>query len=179
MKKTLTDDQRALVENNMALVGWYVDKKLLYCRREDRDDLIQTGMLALCRAALTFDPGRGARFTTYAMLYIAGDIRRWMRREYGERAAVGQIRLEADAKEAEENVTLGDTIAGREDGEAMARMLILREAIQKLERRTGRVILLHASGYNQKEIERRERTSQATVCRRLRAGREAIMRHIS
>ena len=47
----------------------------LYCHRQERDDLYQEGMIALLRAALTFDADRGASFRTYALTCVGNRFR--------------------------------------------------------------------------------------------------------
>ena len=41
-----------------------------------REDLIQAGCLGLAQAAARFDPRQGARFTTYALPFVLGEMRR-------------------------------------------------------------------------------------------------------
>jgi RNA polymerase sigma-B factor len=48
-------------------------------RGQSDDDLRQVALLALVRALRRFDPGRGARFTTYALPSILGELRRHFR----------------------------------------------------------------------------------------------------
>ncbi len=69
------------------------------------EDLVQTGMVGLLKAARSFDPARGVRFQTYAFRFIVGEIRhyyrdtaetmrvpRWVQKLYSEyTAAVGQL----------------------------------------------------------------------------------------
>ena len=45
----------------------------------DLEDLIQWGQIGLIQAVDRFDPARGTRFSTFAVPYIAGEIRRFLR----------------------------------------------------------------------------------------------------
>ncbi len=46
----------------------------------DHDDLFQEGCLGLLKAVHNFDPERGTRFSTYAVPFILGSIRAFLRR---------------------------------------------------------------------------------------------------
>ena len=61
-----------LIENNMGLVYFIVNKYFPTYR--GNEDIIQIGMIGLCRAADFYDPNKGA-FSTYAGKFIANEIR--------------------------------------------------------------------------------------------------------
>ena len=71
-------------------------------------------------------------------------------------------------------VTLGDTIQDREDGQAMERMMILRDAIDGLKVRDWKVLQMELAGYSQEEIARAEGISQSGVSRVLKQVRNRI-----
>lgn len=50
------------------------------CREEDREDYAQAGMIGLLKAAQRFAPDRGARFVTFAVSWIEGEMRLHRRR---------------------------------------------------------------------------------------------------
>ena len=47
----------------------------------DLEDLIQWGQIGLIQAVDRFDPAWGTRFSTFAVPYIAGEIRRCLRED--------------------------------------------------------------------------------------------------
>lgn len=53
--------------------------RLSFAYKEELDDLIQIGYIGLIKAAERFDPGRGLRFSTYAVPMITGEIRSQLR----------------------------------------------------------------------------------------------------
>lgn len=70
--------RQGVVEAASGLIRWYAK---LYGGACDRDDLYQTGCLALLKALDGYDPSRPASFTTYASHCIMGEIRHLVRSE--------------------------------------------------------------------------------------------------
>ncbi|MBQ7160263.1 MAG: sigma-70 family RNA polymerase sigma factor [Clostridia bacterium] len=94
----------AIVERNMGLVR---SAALRFTGRGmEYDDLVQTGVIGMIKAARSFDPSFGCVFSTYAVPLIIGEIKRTLRddgtvkigRELKRRAA-----LAARARERLEN----------------------------------------------------------------------------
>jgi RNA polymerase sigma factor (sigma-70 family) len=75
----------------------------------DLDELYQVGCIGLVKAARRFDPGRGLRFSTYAVPLILGEIQRYLRDSAPAGLGRGAHRLAALARAAEERL-------GREGG---------------------------------------------------------------
>lgn len=69
-----TSQYAYIVEENLGLV--YKVIKRFRVNHFDRDDLVQAGMMGLLRAAYTFDIARGIKFSTYAVPFIIGAIKK-------------------------------------------------------------------------------------------------------
>ena len=67
-----------IVAANTGLVK-SVALRLSYVYKEELEDLIQIGYIGLLKAAERFDPGRGNKFSTYAVPMIAGEIKSQLR----------------------------------------------------------------------------------------------------
>lgn len=72
--RALTEERRALVRDNVGLVGVHL-RRVVSIRDRDRnkrnrDDLFQEGCLGLIRAAKSFDPAKGIPFRAYALARI-------------------------------------------------------------------------------------------------------------
>ncbi len=79
--KRLSPEQQATVENNIALVHHIVTRMTEgFPASEQRDDLIQAGLLGLIEAAKRFDPELGFTFSTYAGRRIEGAVLDLLRR---------------------------------------------------------------------------------------------------
>lgn len=69
--KTLTDEQRHLVKENIPLVAHHINRRRSSAKRfrveRDWDDLFQEGCLGLIRAAKKFDPGGNIPFAAFAI----------------------------------------------------------------------------------------------------------------
>lgn len=65
-----------LVEANMGLVHAVVNQQYCYYKKSgfSKAELIQEGSLGLLRAAELFDPSRGLRFSTYAVVWVKGTL---------------------------------------------------------------------------------------------------------
>jgi RNA polymerase sigma-B factor len=72
------EDRQGVVESASGLIRYYAK---LYGGACDRDDLYQTGCLALLKALDAYDPKKSASFTTYASHCIMGEIRHLVRSE--------------------------------------------------------------------------------------------------
>lgn len=70
-------DQNKLIEDNYRLV-WSVVNRFAYIK-DDKEDLFQTGCIGLIMASKKFDKERGFAFSTFAMPYILGEIRNYLR----------------------------------------------------------------------------------------------------
>lgn len=75
-KKNIYDEQK-LIEDNYKLV-WSVVNKFHYLK-EEKEDLFQSGCIGLIMAAKKFDPSRGNAFSTFAIPYILGEIKNYLR----------------------------------------------------------------------------------------------------
>lgn len=118
----MTPEQR--FKDNIKLVH-YCMKKVSYLALY-QEDIRQEGMLALWRASQSFDESRGFAFSTYAVPYILGNMRRFVREkcstiriprtmwEKGETIPVGSLDALIDADKSEVT-TFGDLMPGEPD----------------------------------------------------------------
>lgn len=100
-----------LIEDNMNLVYWIISRQ--YPTFLHDDDVIQSGMLGLCKAANTFDPNKGV-FSTYAGRCIRNEINQ----EFIKRKPFSQT-VSLDTKIGEEG-TLQDVLEGEKDVDYMS-----------------------------------------------------------
>lgn len=68
-----------LFQDNQKLVGFCYNKYIRHLNISDTEDIIQQGMLALWKASLQYDDSKGIEFSTYAIHYISGYMRRYVR----------------------------------------------------------------------------------------------------
>jgi len=71
----------------------------------DAEELFQVGCVGLIKAADRFDPGRGTRFSTYAVPLILGEIQRYLRDTAPAGLGRGAHRLARAARAQEEAMT--------------------------------------------------------------------------
>lgn len=84
-----------LVKKNLPLVHGLV-KRFHYLTIE-KEDLFQVGCIGLIKAVDRFDPGRGVKFSTYAVPVILGEIRAYLR-DSGNLIKVDRMLQEKAAK---------------------------------------------------------------------------------
>ena len=101
-----------LVLENMKLVYYLINK--YYPTYTQDEDLQQCGMLALCRAAETWDPDK-SQFSTYASKCITNAFNVELRKRSKH---YGNLSLDYEYSNGDgEAMTLGDTVVGEEDVE--------------------------------------------------------------
>lgn len=74
----LTAEQAKLVEDNKYLVNYCVNR-YIKPKQADYEDCLAEGMLGLCCSAVNFDATKGFQFSTYAVSYITGVVKRFVR----------------------------------------------------------------------------------------------------
>jgi RNA polymerase sigma-32 factor len=116
--------ERRLVECNLRLV-MKIARQLDRTHGDGFDDLVQEGCLGLIEAIRRFDPGKGARLTTYAALWIRAYIMKYAMdnvrvvravRTRAERAAffhgvVGHAEVSLETPARAEGASLADVLA--------------------------------------------------------------------
>lgn len=74
----LTDAQRTLVEENLGLISFAMNKLPIYLF-DSREDAFQIGAIGLMKAARSYDPDRKILFATYAVPCITNELRMALR----------------------------------------------------------------------------------------------------
>lgn len=95
-------EDNPLVTENMGLV--HLCARRFMGRGIDYEDMVQAGCLGLVKAAGNFDPGRGLRFSTYAVPVILGEIRRLFRDGGAMRVSRGLRELAQQAQKVSERL---------------------------------------------------------------------------
>lgn len=71
----LTPEQQELVEQNMRLVHHAIKRYFPFLYRgKEYEDWVQIGMLGVCQAAKSYDPGTGLAFSTLACVAVKNEI---------------------------------------------------------------------------------------------------------
>jgi len=73
----MTEVKKPLAEENLGLVHLCANR--FRGRGIEYDDLYSAGCIGLLKAVRAFDPGRGVKFSTYAVPVILGEIKRLFR----------------------------------------------------------------------------------------------------
>ncbi|MBE5815505.1 MAG: sigma-70 family RNA polymerase sigma factor [Clostridiales bacterium] len=162
------------------------------------EELLQEARTALVAAAARFDPGRGLRFSTYAVPVVLGALRALCRRAapmYVPRAE-GRLLAEAydrDAEKAEarskdprlsaalaaaermRHLTADPELAALAKEDGFEDRVLLRDAVRRLGQPHAQVIgLRYLCGLTQRQVGERLRAAQWQVCRWEQQGLERL-----
>ena len=107
MSEVMNDAQRKLAEDNLKLVYALVSREYPTFRGDE--DIIQSGILGLCRAAMRWDESKGVKFSTYACGCIRNGIRQELRMR---QTPVEVVSLDQPVGD---DLTLEDTVTGEND----------------------------------------------------------------
>lgn len=107
----MTKQQQQLVEDNINLVYYTIVR--YYPIHKGDEDIIQTGMIGLCRAAMDYNSEKGA-FSTYAIRKIRSAIGYEFRKD-AKRIKAISLDAEREANHHGDTVTLQDFIIGDDD----------------------------------------------------------------
>lgn len=150
-----------LIEDNMKLVYTAVNKYFPVLKHDE--DIIQTGMVGLVKAADKWDEKRG-KFSTFATNCICNEIRIELRNRNKHK---GILSLDYEiADEDGHTVTVGE-MCGEEDDTSIVDTNY-ESLYETLTERQQRVWDLSDQGYNVKEIAAKLTLSRATIWSELR-----------
>lgn len=136
----MNDEQRKLVEDNTKLVHSVIGKH--YPSLSGNEDIIQTGMVGLCKAAIAWNPTKCA-FQVYACGCIRNEIRSYFR------DVVPTVKVLSLDYEYGDGGTLSDNIEGDTD---VATTFAFDAFMKGESDLTQTTIRLLSDGYNTKEI---------------------------
>lgn len=138
------EERNALVEANVRLVPWVVQRFAYTSDEEAFQQRVAAGYLGLIRAAELFDESRGFKFSTYAVGWIRQALQRAQSEalirvpECAKARGVQEARVVSlDAPRGEDDrATIGDLIAAPEDdrSEELAQLRELLAQLPALER---------------------------------------------
>ena len=146
-----------LVTENIPLVYALIRK--YYPRWIADDDIVQAGMLGLCRAADTYNESLG-RFPTYAAKVIINHIRHEFRRRCRHKTVISLSSVIGEDYDDGDAVTLEDIIPGDDDID----FIDMDGCLSLLDEREKRVVGLKQIGYNATEISKELGVSRQTIC---------------
>lgn len=163
-----------LILNNLGLV-----RKIAYKYAKssgyEYDDLFQVGCVGLIRAADRFNTNKNYKFSTFAVSWITGLIKTYLRdhassinynRDFSNKAKT--ISLDA-AIEGTNNVTYGDLLEGKQNCEEKAiTILIVENYMKPLTERQRKAVLLRLQGRTFDEISKALNISRTSIYNNLR-----------
>ena len=126
----MTTEQEKLVEENLRMVDFVIRRKFPRWREiGEYEDVQQTGRIGLCKAAQTYDSGKG-QFSTYAAKCIRNELKMALRGVYALSREGEDRQLSIDAVLGDDDFTLADIVP--DPGADTERQAEVREKLQKL-----------------------------------------------
>ena len=165
----MTKDQiNKLIEDNTQLVHFLIKKYFnnLYWD----EDIIQSGMLGLCRAANTWVQEKGA-FSTYASMCILNQIRYELRKRNKHKDVIS---LETPVKSAtDKELSLMDVVVGDKDVD----YIDLSPILKRLSEKEIDVFKMRCDGMKEKEIAEKLGFSKPYVSNIIRKIKRLLIAH--
>lgn len=151
---TLNDEQRKRVEDNHALIMWYVKRRNL-----DFDDWYDILALALCKAAFYYDENKGMTFSSFATKCMDGAVYielRWRERRIESAETVLSLDFEY-CDEDGECYDLNELIpdVGNDTEEYVISKIVADNINKRLDDRSKYIIGMLLAGKNQATIARK------------------------
>lgn len=175
-------DREMLVLENMKLVAWIINTKIMYIPRgikRDLDDLYQEGYALLTQAANNFDYTKGYKFSTYATNTIYLGIRSFIDRHAVKKYEYEGFSLENECNnnDEEESVTWKELLESEEYG--FDDVIISNELNRVFEnskiKDIDKIISWRMEGYTQKEIAQKLCISQRYVSKKIKQFRDELV----
>lgn len=163
----MNEREEQLVIDNQKLVYHVIKKMHLYSQLEEYLDI---GMIGLCKAAKTFNPNNGSKFSTYACICIRNSILMEIRAQKRQ-CDYYAISFSTIINTKSNNLTLEDTLSDYElENDILNReeIISLMTSINKLNEEDKQIIDLYFyKNKTQQEIMKVLNMSQANVSRKI------------
>lgn len=154
-----------LFKNNLGLSSYCTKSWLNSVPPQWHEDLLSEARIALWQACITYDPDKGATFSTYAYRVIQNKLQNFFR---GNKRDFRNCSIQQPVSE-DEKITLEETLSYEYDFEADIMYQKLKEIINDFE-----ITQMKLSGMTQQNIAKVIGTSQVSVSRKLKSERQKI-----
>ena len=143
------------IKENMGLVykvinEQYYDKKYEFTK----EDMVQTGLLALYRAIQTFDENKNIKFSTFAMTVIKNDLLKFATRDYEKYSGVindTETSLNSTVGN-DDDMSMEDRLGIEEDFSGLEETELLNYIKERKSEKVVKMVELLAEGYTYQEV---------------------------
>lgn len=156
----MNDYQKKLVEENILLINSYLNKKRL-----DYDEWEDILYIALCKAAINYDPNSGYKFSTFAYRYFKGEIHTTLQSKNYAKRAVDIVSLDELATSDDESSLYNIIEGSLSDPEQECIVKDMLHVLYSVCRREKdkRIIYLYLNGYSMVEIAKEMHVSKQCI----------------
>lgn len=170
-----TEEKNKLAEENLGLVYLVVNKEFTYEKttESDRENYIEEGMIGLAKAINTFNPSKGAKFSTYAYTCIKFEINSYVAKQKTLKRKVEYTCKNSidDYIEDEEGLTFKDLmIYEKDDYTSKVDLEHLLKVLKKIEIEIydiRKIIIKKSEGYKNIEIAKMIGVEKNTIKHRI------------
>lgn len=162
----MDESRQQLIRDNINLVYYIISR--YYPSWIKDEDIVQIGMVGLCKAAHYWDESKGVKFNTYAGAVIFSEIRREFGERYKQRDLESKLLSLDTTITTDEKVTLEDTLANEDYVDCFNTDIEWSDFVSKLTNRERELILLKSKGLSVEEIAEVMSVLPGTVCANLR-----------
>lgn len=170
-----SEEKNKLAEENLGLVYLVVNKEFTYEKttESDRENYIEEGMIGLAKAINTFNPSKGAKFSTYAYTCIKFEINSYVRKRKTLKRKVEYTCKNSidDYIEDEEGLTFKDLmIYEKDDYTSKVDLEHLLKVLKKIEIEIydiRKIIIKKSEGYKNIEIAKMIGVEKNTIKHRI------------
>lgn len=143
------------IKENMGLVykvinEQYYDKKYEFTK----EDMVQTGLLALYKAIQTFDENKNIKFSTFAMTVIKNDLLKFATRDYEKYSGVindTETSLNSTVSN-DDDMSIEDRLGIEEDFSELEGSELLSYIRERKSEKVVKMVMMLSEGYTYEEV---------------------------
>lgn len=143
------------IKENMGLVykvinEQYYDKKYEFTK----EDMVQTGLLALYKAIQTFDENKNIKFSTFAMTVIKNDLLKFATRDYEKYSGVindTETSLNSTVSN-DDDMSMEDRLGIEEDFSELEGSELLSYIRERKSEKVVKMVMMLSEGYTYEEV---------------------------